>query len=99
MTSSTKKAVLAGGAALLLIVAAIGYRSFARPEPATRPVLVWDASSGATHYEVQIDGKLYGTYAETAVELPAGFRPRGHVIQVRACNGPNCSPWQPLTAR
>jgi hypothetical protein len=93
MTNRTKKFALAAGVALLLIVAVvIGYRMFVK-----RPTLVWDASAGATHYEVQIDGTLLGTYTETRVQLPAGFSPQGHTIQVRACTGPSCSPWQPLT--
>lgn len=92
MTNRTKKLALAAGAALLLVVAVIGYRMFVK-----RPTLVWDASAGATHYEVQIDGTMFGTYTETRVQLPAGFSPQAHKIQVRACTGPSCSPWQPLT--
>lgn len=81
-----------GLAALLLIVGVLVYRTFFK-----RPMLVWDGSPGATHYEVQIDGTLLGRYTETQVELPAGFSAQGHTIQVRACTGPSCSTWQPLT--
>lgn len=94
MTNRTKKAVLAGCAALLLLVGVVVYRTYFKP-----PMLVWNPSPGATHYEVQIDGTLLGTYTETHVKLPAGFTAEGHTVQVRACIGSSCSPWQLLTER
>jgi len=92
MTSRTKAAALA--LVLLLIAAVVVYQLFFKA-----PMLLWDASAGATHYEVQIDGTAFGTFTETRAPLPRGFVTRDHAVQVRACNGPSCSPWQPLTER
>jgi hypothetical protein len=92
MTNRTKKAALA--ALLLIIVAVAVYQIFLKP-----PMLMWDGSPGATHYEVQIDGTLLGTFTETRAPLPRGFVTRDHAVQVRACTGSSCSPWQKLTDR
>jgi hypothetical protein len=92
MTSRTKKAALA--ALLLLIVAVAAYQLFFKP-----PVLLWDGSPGATHYEVEIDGTLLGTFTETRAPLPRGFVTSNHAVRVRACNGASCSPWQVLPSR
>ena len=92
MTNHTKKAALA--ALLLIIVAVAVYQIFFKP-----PMLMWDGSPGATHYEVQIDGTLLGTFTRTRAPLPRGFVTRDHEVQVRACNGASCSPWQLLPNR
>jgi hypothetical protein len=92
MTGRTKAGALA--LVLLLIAAVVVYQMFFK-----RPMLMWDASAGATHYEVQIDGAPFGTFTETQARLPRGFVTRDHAVQVRACNGPSCSPWQPLPER
>jgi hypothetical protein len=92
MTNRTKKAALA--ALLLIIVAVAVYRIFFKP-----PMLMWDGSPGATHYDVQIDGTMLGPFTETRAPLPRGFVTRDHAVQVRACNGASCSPWQRLPNR
>ena len=96
MTSSTRNAALA--LLLVLIVAGVVIRS-SRIDSSEGPVLEWDGSAGATHYEVQIDGTLLGTFTETRAPLPRGFVTSDHKVQVRACNTAGCSPWQPLTNR
>src|SRR5687768_9234707 len=54
MTGRTKAAALA--LVLLLIAAVVVYQMFFKG-----PMLMWDGSAGATHYEVQIDGAPFGT--------------------------------------
>jgi hypothetical protein len=92
MTTRTKTAALA---LILGVIAAVAvYWIFFKT-----PMLMWDASPGATHYEVQIDGAPLGSFTETRAPLPRGFVTRDHAVQVRACNGASCSPWQPLPTR
>jgi hypothetical protein len=92
MTSGTRNTALA----LLLVLLAGGavYWTVFKG-----PVLEWDGSAGATYYEVQIDGTLFGTFTETRASLPRGFVTADHTVQVRSCNTAGCSPWQPLTDR
>ena len=92
MTTRTKAAALA--LILVLIAAVAVYQIFFKT-----PMLMWDGSPGATHYEVQIDGSLLGSFTDTRAPLPRGFVTRDHEVEVRACNGPSCSPWQPLPKR
>ena len=92
MTTRIKKAALALVAVLIAVGVVFGV--FSR-----RPILMWDASPGATRYEVQIDGTLLGSFTETRARLPRGFVPGEHTVEVRACIEQSCSPWQTLTAR
>ncbi len=92
MTSRNKKTVLA--LLIVLVLAIFVYRIFFRG-----PMLMWDASPGATSYEVQIDGTALGIFTETRAPLPRGFVTADHTVQVRACIGTTCSPWQLLPRR
>ncbi len=92
MTSRDKKTVLA--LLIVLVVAIFVYRIFFRG-----PMLMWDASPGATSYEVQIDGTPLGTFTDTRAPLPRGFVTADHAVQVRACIGTVCSAWQLLPSR
>ncbi len=92
MTSRSRNAALA--LLLVLIAGGVAYWIFFKP-----PVLEWDGSAGATHYEVQIDGTLLGTFTQTRAPLPRGFVTGDHTVQVRACNPAGCSSWQLLTSR
>jgi hypothetical protein len=92
MTTRTKLAALALVAVLLGVAVVFGLFS-------KGPTLMWDASPGATRYEVQIDGALLGSFTETRARLPRGFVTGEHTVEVRACIDQSCSPWQTLTAR
>jgi len=92
MTSRNRKTALA--LIIVVIAAVLAYRIFFRG-----PMLMWDASPGATSYEVQIDGTLLGAFTDTQARLPRGFVTADHSVQVRACIGSACSPWQPLSSR
>lgn len=55
-------------------------------------LLVWDAVSGATEYEIEIDGSLWQTLADTTAWYQECV-PGSHSWRVRACDGTTCGYW------